>query len=30
VKGLAAITIREGDGPAEQILLANGPFVVHR
>jgi hypothetical protein len=30
VKGLAAITIREGDGPAEQILLANGPFVVRR
>jgi hypothetical protein len=30
VKGLAAITIREGDGPAEQILLGNGPFVVRR
>ena len=30
VKGLVAITIREGDGPAEQILLANGPFVGRR
>jgi hypothetical protein len=30
VKGLAAITIREGEGPAEQILLANGPSVVRR
>lgn len=30
VKGLAAIMIREGDGPAEQVLLANGPFVVRR
>jgi hypothetical protein len=25
-RGLAAITIREGDGPAEQIMLAAGPF----
>jgi hypothetical protein len=30
VKGLAAITIREGDGPAEQILLSTGPFAVRR
>lgn len=30
VKGLAAITIREGDGAAEQILLTNAPFVVRR
>lgn len=29
-KGLAALTIREGDGPAEQILLATGPFVVRK
>jgi hypothetical protein len=30
VKGLLAITIREGDSPAEQVLLSNGPFVVRR
>lgn len=30
VKGLSALTIREGDGPAEQIMLANGPFVVRK
>jgi hypothetical protein len=30
VKGLTAITIREGDGPAEQILLANGSPGVRR
>jgi hypothetical protein len=29
-RGLAALTIREGDGPAEQILLASGPFVGRR
>jgi hypothetical protein len=29
-KGLTAITIREGDGPAEQVLLASGPFLVRR
>jgi hypothetical protein len=30
VKGLAAITIREGDGAAEQIMLGTGPFAVRR
>jgi hypothetical protein len=29
-KGLTAVTIREGDGPAEQILLASSPFLVRR
>jgi len=29
-KGLTAITIREGDGPAEQVLLASSPFLVRR
>jgi hypothetical protein len=29
-KGQTAITIREGDGPAEQVLLAATPFLVHR
>jgi hypothetical protein len=30
VKGLSALTIREGDGPAEQVMLATGPFVVRK
>jgi hypothetical protein len=29
-KGLTAITIREGDGPAEQVLLSSSPFLVRR
>lgn len=29
-KGLTAITIREGDGSAEQVLLTSGPFLVRR
>ena len=29
-RGLTAITIREGDGPAEQVLLASSPFLVRR
>jgi hypothetical protein len=29
-KGLTAITIREGDGPAEQVLLASSPSLVRR